>query len=130
MLELLGEEILPLDANIAFYAGSFDPITNGHLEAIRQASNIYKEIVVGVGVHPKKIPMYSPEVRKRLIEESLISIGIKDVRVVTYDSTTPTVRAAARFGAGTLLRGARNVKDIKDELISTCRMLGIRPILP
>lgn len=117
ILEILGEETRELDANIAFYAGSFDPLTNGHLEAIRQASHIYKVIIVGIGVHPNKIPMYSPEVRKQLIEESLISTGIKDVKVVIYDSTMPTVRVAARLGAGTLLRGARNVKDIKDELI-------------
>ena len=116
VLELMGTPLPELDPHTAFYAGSFDPVTNGHLEVIRQAANVYRKVIVGIGVNPDKTPLFGADTRKELIEESLRSMGISNVEVVAYDAKMLTVQVAARYHAGTLMRGARSVKDIKDEL--------------
>ena len=55
---------------IALYTGSFDPLTNGHIDVLRNAAAIFDRIVVAIGVHPGKTPMFSPEERARLIRAS------------------------------------------------------------
>ncbi|MFI5344590.1 MAG: pantetheine-phosphate adenylyltransferase, partial [Chlamydiales bacterium] len=117
VFQILGKELPTIDANVALYAGSFDPLTNGHLEVLRQASSVYREVVIAIAVNPDKSPLFFVKERKELVEESLRSIGVTNVKVVAYDTIVPTVRIAGDYGAGTLLRGARNVKDIKDELV-------------
>lgn len=56
---------------IAFYPGSFDPMTNGHLDVLVQALNVVPKVVVGIGIHPGKVPMFSFEERAELIATSL-----------------------------------------------------------
>ena len=57
--------------NIAFYAGSFDPFTNGHLELVKQASFIFDSIIIGIGINPQKERRFLKEEMKTAIEETL-----------------------------------------------------------
>ncbi|MGG2475307.1 adenylyltransferase/cytidyltransferase family protein, partial [Rhizobium sp. BR5] len=56
---------------IAFYPGSFDPMTNGHLDVLIQALNVASKVIVAVGIHPGKAPMFSFEERAALIKQAL-----------------------------------------------------------
>ena len=58
--------------NIALYPGSFDPVTNGHMDVICQSLAIAEEVIVAVGVHPGKVPMFSFEERAKLISLALM----------------------------------------------------------
>ena len=55
---------------IALYAGSFDPVTNGHLDVVRQAARLADRLVLAIGVHPGKAPLFSPEDRLAMLEET------------------------------------------------------------
>ena len=101
---------------VAFYSGSFDPITNGHLDVLKHCASIADEIVVGIGVHPGKAPLFTFDERKALVlgslEEALLSKDI--VRVVAFD--TLTVDAAANVGASVIVRGLRDSTDLDYEM--------------
>ena len=60
-------------ARIAFYPGSFDPVTNGHLDVLLSAFALADHVVVGIGVHPGKVPMFSFEDREAMIVEAVQS---------------------------------------------------------
>ena len=86
-------------ARIAFYTGSFDPVTNGHLDVIRHACRLADELVVGIGVHPGKTPMFSPEERQALLAEVCGPVAAAEncaFRSVTFDDLA--VDAARRAG--------------------------------
>ena len=56
---------------VAFYPGSFDPITNGHLDVLVQALNIAPKVIVAIGIHPGKTPLFSFDERAELIRQSV-----------------------------------------------------------
>jgi pantetheine-phosphate adenylyltransferase len=102
---------------IAFYPGSFDPMTNGHLDVLVQALNVASNVVVGVGIHPGKAPMFSFDERAALIRESLVEAlpgREADVSVVSFDCLA--VDAARKFGASLLVRGLRDGSDFDYEM--------------
>ena len=70
---------------IAVYPGSFDPITNGHLEMIERASKLFDKVYVLVSINPKKKYLFSDLERKEMIEKSCE--GIKNIEIVFYDSS-------------------------------------------
>jgi len=98
---------------IAYYPGSFDPITNGHLDMISQAANIADKLVVGIGIHPGKAPMFSFEERAKLIKNTTQDLKI-DVGVEAFD--TLVVDAAKAAGASMLIRGVRDGTDLDYEM--------------
>lgn len=102
----------------AFYPGSFDPMTNGHLDILRQALNVFDDVVVGIGVHPGKQPMFSFDTRSALIDESLSSaVGRESglsVTVVSFDGLV--VDAARHAGASVIVRGLRDGTDLNYEM--------------
>ena len=57
-------------ASIALYAGSFDPVTNGHIDVVRQAVRLADRLVLAIGVHPGKAPLFSPPERLAMIAET------------------------------------------------------------
>jgi pantetheine-phosphate adenylyltransferase len=100
---------------IAFYAGSFDPLTNGHVDVIRHASAVADRIVVGIGVHPGKAPLFSAEERaEMIIEDCGPVIGADKLDVVTFADLA--VDAARRVDATLLIRGLRDGTDLDYEM--------------
>ncbi len=98
----------------AFYAGSFDPITSGHLDIIRRGLLLFDGLVVGVGVHHGKTPMFSGADRVAMIEDEIVRLGAADrARAVTFSGLA--VDAARAHGASVLLRGLRNGADFDYE---------------
>ena len=98
---------------IAYYPGSFDPMTNGHMDVLSQATSLADEIIIGVGVHPGKVPMFSFEERAELISEVTSKIDAK-ISVQSFD--TLVVDAAHKAGATMLIRGVRDGTDLDYEM--------------
>ncbi|NJL07666.1 MAG: pantetheine-phosphate adenylyltransferase [Methylacidiphilales bacterium] len=101
----------------AFYAGSFDPVTNGHVDVIRHACRIADRLVIGIGVHPGKAPLFSAEERAELLMESCARPAEQEgsrLEVVTFDDLA--VMAARRVGAKILIRGLRDGTDLDYEM--------------
>ena len=95
----------------ALYPGSFDPITNGHIDIIERGLGLFDRVVVGVGINLEKSPLFSAEERMQLIRESL---GERpDVEVTSYDGLT--ARFAEQIGAVAILRGLRAISDFEHE---------------
>ncbi|HQX49055.1 MAG TPA: pantetheine-phosphate adenylyltransferase [Planctomycetaceae bacterium] len=99
----------------AVYAGSFDPITLGHLDIIRRASRIFEQVTVGIGVNPDKTLWFSPEERLRLCQESVADLSNVEVR--TFDGLT--VDFVRQCNSRILLRGVRTLTDIEQEFTMT-----------
>jgi pantetheine-phosphate adenylyltransferase len=101
----------------AFYPGSFDPMTNGHLDVLVQSLNIAEKVIVAVGVHPGKTPLFSFEERADLIRRSLGELlpeRAADIAVISFDNLV--VDAARQHGASLLVRGLRDGTDLDYEM--------------
>lgn len=96
----------------AVYAGSFDPITNGHLWMIEQGRNLFSELIVAVGVNPEKKSTFSLEERLMMISES--TANLQGISVATFENLF-LVDYADSVGAEFILRGMRDVKDFEFE---------------
>ena len=102
---------------IALYAGSFDPVTNGHLDVVRQAARLADRLVLAIGVHPGKTPLFPPEERRAMIEETCKPLARErgcEFECVTFDDLVVT--AAKRAGATILIRGLRDSTDFDYEM--------------
>ncbi|MDD3118680.1 MAG: pantetheine-phosphate adenylyltransferase [Victivallales bacterium] len=95
------------------YPGSFDPLTNGHLDLIRRASLLFDAVYVAVAVNHDKKAMFSTEERIAMIRESCRDLGDK-VHPVSFDGLA--VDAVERFQVSALLRGLRAFSDFEFEL--------------
>ena len=95
----------------AIYAGSFDPVTVGHVDLIRRGANLYDELIVAVGNNPAKRYWFDVDHRVRLIAESVGDLS--NVRVVPF--TGLLVSAAEELGADVILRGLRALSDFDME---------------
>jgi pantetheine-phosphate adenylyltransferase len=100
-------------ARIGFYTGSFDPLTNGHMDVLRSSAAFCDKIVVGVGVHPGKAPLFTAEQRETMIRTCARHIGVP-VDVVAFDGLA--IEAAKQAGAGMILRGLRDSADFDYEM--------------
>ena len=101
----------------AFYAGSFDPVTLGHLDLIARGLRLFDRVVVGVGVHHGKKPLFSADERIAMLEAEIAALGGSDATacdVVPFDNLV--VDAAIRHGATVLLRGLRDGTDFDYEM--------------
>lgn len=102
---------------IAFYPGSFDPMTNGHLDVLMQALNVADKVSIGIGIHPGKKPLFSFEMRSQLIRQSLeqaLPSRIDDISIIAFDGLA--VDAAKKAGAKLLVRGVRDGSDLDYEM--------------
>lgn len=95
---------------IAVYPGSFDPITNGHLDILNRALEIFDKVIVLVAINSQKKSRFSTEERKAMIEEA-----VNDPRVVVDAYDGLTVQYAKEHGASHLIRGLRAVTDFEYE---------------
>ncbi|MBN2127533.1 MAG: pantetheine-phosphate adenylyltransferase [Candidatus Diapherotrites archaeon] len=95
----------------AVYAGTFDPITLGHLDVIKRGAELFDELVVGVTDNPNKKPLFSVNERVELIKEAVK--GIKKVKVKSFNLLL--VDFCKKEKAFTILRGLREVSDFSNE---------------
>lgn len=110
-------------AHVALVAGSFDPITNGHLDVIQRARRLFGRVVVAVLVNPGKSPMLSLEARLAVVRDSVA--GDSGVEVVAFEGLL--VDAAAAHGATVVVRGLRSVTDYEHEWPMAKMNAALRP---
>lgn len=95
----------------AIYPGTFDPITNGHLDLIARASKLYRKVVVAVAVNRGKTPLFSLDERVDLVKA--VTSEFPNVLVIGFDNLL--VECAKQQGAHVILRGLRAVSDFEYE---------------
>jgi pantetheine-phosphate adenylyltransferase len=102
---------------IALYPGSFDPVTNGHLDVVRRGVNLCDRLIVAIGVNTTKKPLFSTEERLEMVEEVFAPIAAAAgcaFDCTTYDNLT--VVAAQKHGATIMIRGLRDGTDLDFEM--------------
>ena len=99
----------------AIYPGSFDPVTNGHLDIIERGCKLFDEIIVSILVNPDKLPFFTLEERQQMLNEVLPSIsqGRCTVRVDSFQGLL--VNYAVAQQAGVIVRGIRAISDYEYE---------------
>jgi len=97
----------------AIFPGSFDPITNGHLDVISRGMKLFDELIIAVGRSPIKNQLFSPEERVEMIEEIIRQRKMTDVSVESFDGLT--VEYATKKKADVILRGLRSLTDVQYE---------------
>ena len=95
----------------AIYPGTFDPITNGHLDLVARAAQLYDEVLIAVATNKTKSPLFSLDERVKLAQS--VSAEFKNVRVIGFDNLL--VDCARQYGARVILRGLRAVSDFEYE---------------
>ena len=102
---------------IALYAGSFDPVTNGHLDIVQQAARLADRLVLAIGVHPGKAPLFAFHDRLAMLTDTCGPIakaaGV-ELACVAFDDLV--VSLAKREGATLLIRGLRDATDFDYEM--------------
>lgn len=101
-----------LKSSLAIYPGTFDPITNGHLDLVKRGKRIFGEIIIAVAPNPKKQPLFTIEERLRLIRESIA--GMEDVTVEAFNGLLVDYVRSRKAIA--IIRGLRAVSDFEYEL--------------
>jgi pantetheine-phosphate adenylyltransferase len=104
-------------ARIGFYSGSFDPVTLGHTDVIARACQLVDQLVIGIGVHPTKSPLFSDKERVRMLEVETRPIAKKSgahIEIVTFSDLA--VEAARRHKANVIIRGLRDGTDFDYEM--------------
>lgn len=94
---------------IGFYAGSFDPFTNGHLAIIKKASKCFEKVIVGIGKNTEKRSRFDKYKMKEAIEKTLEEENIQNAEVIIYEGLT--AKTAKEYNAEILIRGLRNGTD-------------------
>ncbi len=110
----------------AIYAGSFDPVTNGHIDVLKGALRLADQVFVAIGVHPGKKPLFSFEERVFLIKQVCLHEFGADgsrIHVVSFDGLL--IDAARKYGANLLVRGLRDGTDLDYEM----QMAGMNGIM-
>jgi pantetheine-phosphate adenylyltransferase len=101
----------------ALYAGSFDPVTNGHLDVVKGACRLADKLVIAIGVHPARQPLFSIEERMAMLKEACAPLAAAEKTVlecITFNDLV--VEVAKRAGATLLIRGLRDASDFDYEM--------------
>jgi pantetheine-phosphate adenylyltransferase len=101
----------------AFYPGTFDPVTNGHVDILAGALELADRVVVAIGVNPGKSPLFGLDDRVAMVAAMIAALGPKDtarVSSITFDGLA--VEAARKAGATILVRGLRDANDFDYEM--------------
>jgi pantetheine-phosphate adenylyltransferase len=102
---------------IGFTSGSFDPVTLGHMDVIARAARMVDALVIGIGLHPGKTPLFSPQEKIAMLEAETAGVAKETgcrIEIVTFDNLT--VDAAKAAGATTIFRGLRDGTDFDYEM--------------
>lgn len=97
---------------LAVYAGSFDPPTFGHLDLVERASKVFSHVIIAIGRHPTKKPLFSFDERRDLLHESVKDID--NVHIDAFDGLL--IHFCERVGARVIVRGLRAATDFEYEL--------------
>ena len=97
--------------NIAIYPGTFDPITNGHLDIATRAAKVFEKLIIGVYDTPNKHLLFTTEERVELVRQAIV--GLPNVEVVSF--TGLAVDFAGKIGAKVMVRGLRASADFERE---------------
>jgi len=101
---------------VALYPGTFDPLTNGHLDLIKRSVRMFDKVVVAIFENPTKGPLFSVDERRRLIEES--TRGLSNIEIDTFSNTLLVFYARQRQ-AHVIIRGLRAIADFEYEFQMT-----------
>lgn len=101
--------------NVAIISGSFDPITNGHMHIIKQASKTFNSVIVIIATNPNKKYEFSIEHRKQMVFDAILEYKLSNVAIEILDDTELTVEFAESHHANILVRGIRNSSDLEYE---------------
>ena len=101
---------------IAVYPGSFDPITNGHLDVIGRAAGVFERVIVGVLANPRKQPLLATDERVAVIRTALDDAGLDAGRITVDTFDGLTVDFCRRAGAAFIVRGLRAISDFETEM--------------
>lgn len=98
---------------IAFYPGSFDPFTNGHLHVVKTAVKLFDKVIIGIGINSQKDRRFSNRLMKLAIEQTLKEEHISNCEVIIYNGLS--VDMAQKYNCSFLIRGLRNDMDYQYE---------------
>src|SRR5215472_12287200 len=100
----------------AIFPGSFDPLTNGHLDIIRRSSPLFDEIVIAILNNPEKRPMFTVDERCEMIRDILPTVELDDCTLTVDSFSGLTADFALSRGAVAIIRGIRAIGDYEYEL--------------
>ncbi len=116
-------------ANTAFFPGSFDPLTNGHVDILRGALALADKVVVGIGINPRKKPLFTPEQRVEMLREVVATLGDAASRTTIVHYEGLLIEAARAAGAAIIIRGLRDAADVSGELSMAAMNFDLAPDL-
>jgi pantetheine-phosphate adenylyltransferase len=102
---------------IGFYSGTFDPVTLGHTDVIRRAAHLVDTLVIGIGIHPGKAPIFTEAERVAMLEDEVEAVSAATgtrISVVTFSGLA--VAAARANNANVIIRGLRDATDFDYEM--------------
>lgn len=108
---------------IAVYPGSFDPVTNGHLDIIERSARLFDHLIVAVARNPNKQALFGTEERMQMLRE--VTAHLVNVSVDSYEGLT--INYAKSSGAGVLVRGLRAISDFENEFLMALMNRKLEP---
>ena len=102
--------------SVAVYPGSFDPVTNGHLDIVARATAVFGRLVIGVLANPRKQPLLDVHTRIRVIHDALRASGAPTDRIEVTAFDGLTVDFCRAHGATAIVRGLRAISDFESEM--------------
>jgi pantetheine-phosphate adenylyltransferase len=102
---------MPLNPRIAVSTGTYDPVHLGHLDVLRRGSRLFDKLIIGVGIHPDKEPLFTAEERVELLRQVVGPLGNVEVRA--FDGLS--VQFVREVGARVMVRGLRTLSDMEYE---------------
>jgi len=102
--------------SVAVYPGSFDPITNGHLDVVERAMNVFERLIIGVLANPRKTSLLGAEERIGIIRAALAHAGIGPGRIDVTAFNGLTIDFCRAQGATAIVRGLRAISDFEAEM--------------
>ncbi len=115
---------------IALYAGSFDPVTNGHIDVVTHAARLCDRLILAIGLHPGKAPLFTADERVVMLQETCTPLARAagcELQCITFADLV--VEAARRLNATTLIRGLRDSTDFDYEMQMAGMNAGLAPTI-